>query len=177
VLDHDHAKASFLTRVCEVTFFGSAALSESMSRLSRASAAKRVQYAALPYRSSSRSRTEVMLVTSRETRRWIIPKGWPHKGKAPHYSAAREAFEEAGIVGAIATRSVGSFFYKKRLKAGHFVICEVHVFPLKVSRQTKQWPERRQREVKWVSAKEAADAVQEPKLSAIIRHLARRSAE
>jgi hypothetical protein len=70
-----------------------------------------------------------------------------------------------------------SFFYKKRLKAGHFVICEVHVFPLKVSRQTKQWPERRQREVKWVSAKEAADAVQEPKLSAIIRHLARRSAE
>lgn len=56
-------------------------------------------------------------------------------------------------------------------------ICEVHVFPLKVSRQTKQWPERRQRDVKWVSAKEAAEAVQEPKLSAIIRHLARRSAE
>jgi hypothetical protein len=77
----------------------------------------------------------------------------------------------------IPKRRAGGNGYSLTLKAGHFVICEVHVFPLKVSRQTKQWPERRQREVKWVSAKEAADAVQEPKLSAIIRHLARRSAE
>jgi 8-oxo-dGTP pyrophosphatase MutT (NUDIX family) len=118
-----------------------------------------------------------MLVTSRETRRWIIPKGWPHKGKTPHHSAAREAFEEAGLVGAIAMRPVGSFAYRKRLKSGRFVVCEVHVFPLKVRSQTKQWPERRQRRVKWVSAKEAADTVREPKLSAIIRRLARTSAE
>jgi hypothetical protein len=55
--------------------------------------------------------------------------------------------------------------------------CEVHVFPLNVKRQRKQWPERRQREVKWVSAKEAAKKVQEPKLSAIIRRLARTSGE
>jgi 8-oxo-dGTP pyrophosphatase MutT (NUDIX family) len=118
-----------------------------------------------------------MLVTSRETRRWIIPKGWPHKGKAPHHSAAREAFEEAGLVGAIAMRPVGSFAYRKRLKSGRFVVCEVHVFPLRVRSQTKRWPERRQRRVKWVSAKEAADTVREPKLSAIIRRLARTSAE
>ena len=148
-----------------------------MNRSSRAPAAKRVQYAALPYRSSSRSRTEVMLVTSRETRRWIIPKGWPHEGKAPHYSAAREAFEEAGVVGAVARRPVGSFPYRKRLKSGRVVVCEVHVFPLKVRGQTKQWPERRQREVKWVSAKEAADTVQDPKLRAIIRRLGRTPAE
>jgi 8-oxo-dGTP pyrophosphatase MutT (NUDIX family) len=116
-----------------------------------------------------------MLVTSRETRRWIIPKGWPHKGKAPHHSAAREAFEEAGVVGTISRRPVGSFPYEKRLKNGEVLVCEVRVFPLKVSSQRKQWPEKRDRNVKWVSAKEAADTVQEPMLSTIIRRLARTS--
>jgi len=79
-----------------------------MGNSSKAAVAKRVQYAALPYRLSGRSRTEVMLVTSRETQRWIIPKGWPQKGKDPCDSAAREAFEEAGVVGAVGRRSVGS---------------------------------------------------------------------
>jgi 8-oxo-dGTP pyrophosphatase MutT (NUDIX family) len=146
-----------------------------MSNSSRATVARRVQYAALPYRLSGRSRTEVMLVTSRETRRWIIPKGWPHKGKAPHHSAAREAFEEAGVVGMISRRPVGSFPYEKRLKNGDVLVCEVRVFPLKVSNQSKKWPEKRDRDVKWVSAKEAADTVQEPMLSTIIRRLARTS--
>ena len=112
-----------------------------------------------------------MLVTSRETQRWIIPKGWPQKGKAPHHSAAREAFEEAGVVGAVGRRSVGSFPYEKHLKNGGVVVCEVHVFPLKVTRQSKQWPEKEQRDVKWLSAKEAAETVQEPMLSEIIRRL------
>src|SRR5436189_6410115 len=118
-----------------------------MRNSSRVTVARRIQYAALPYRLRGRSRTEVMLVTSRETRRWIIPKGWPQKGKAPHHSAAREAFEEAGVVGAVGRRSVGSFAYEKRFENGRAVICEVHVFPLKVRRQNEQWPERRQREV------------------------------
>jgi ADP-ribose pyrophosphatase YjhB (NUDIX family) len=113
--------------------------------------ANRVQYAALPYRLSAGSRPEFMLVTSRETRRWIIPKGWPKKGKSPQHSAAREAFEEAGIVGAIAKRSVGSFSYKKRLKTGGIVVCEVRVFPLEVKHQNKQWPEKQERDVKWLS--------------------------
>jgi 8-oxo-dGTP pyrophosphatase MutT (NUDIX family) len=117
-----------------------------------------------------------MLVTSRETRRWIIPKGWPQKGKPPHRAAAREAFEEAGVVGVVGRRAVGSFPYQKRLKNGGVVACEVQVFPLKVTGQNEQWPERRQREVKWVSAKEAAKTVHEPELRAIIRRLARRSA-
>lgn len=64
-----------------------------------AAIASHVQYAALPYRVDGSARTEIMLITSRERRRWIIPKGWPHKGRAPHRSAAREAFEEAGVVG------------------------------------------------------------------------------
>jgi 8-oxo-dGTP pyrophosphatase MutT (NUDIX family) len=143
-----------------------------MSSSSRVPRAKRVQYAALPYRSTS-ARTEVMLVTSRKTRRWIIPKGWPQKGKAPHRSAASEAFEEAGVVGSIGSQPVGRFGYQKRYRDGRSVSCEVHVFPLKVTRQRKQWPEQRQREVKWVSVNEAAKTVRDPELSAIIRRLAR----
>ena len=142
----------------------------SMSNSTRA--AKRVQYAALPYRLRGASRTEVMLVTSRDTRRWIIPKGWPQKGKAPHKSAAREAFEEAGVVGAVGKRPVGSFPYHKRLKNGVVEVCEVHVFPLRVSRQSRQWPEKEQRDVKWLSAKAAAKVVKEPLLREIIRRLA-----
>jgi len=115
-----------------------------------------------------------MLVTSRETRRWIIPKGWPQRGRAPYDSAAREAFEEAGVVGAVGRRSVGSFPYEKRLKGGGVMVCEVHVFPLKVTRQSKQWPEKEQRDVKWLSIKQAAETVQEPMLSEIISRLARK---
>jgi 8-oxo-dGTP pyrophosphatase MutT (NUDIX family) len=145
-----------------------------MSNPSRVPIAKRVQYGALPYRVSSGSRAEFMLVTSRETRRWIIPKGWPKKGKSPHRSAAREAFEEAGVIGAVGRRSVGSFSYEKRLKNGGFVDCEVRVFPLEVKRQNKQWPEKQDRKVKWLPASEAAEKVKEPMLSEIIRRLGRR---
>src|SRR6202790_1764933 len=101
--------------------------------------AERVQYAALPFRQSKASRTEVLLVTSRDTGRWIIPKGWPLKGKAPHRAAAREAHEEAGVVGKINRRAIGSFSYEKRLKSGRVIVCEVKVFGLKVKEQEKSW--------------------------------------
>src|SRR5262249_56589584 len=85
--------------------------SESVSscmRTPRKPVEQRVQYGALPYRSNG-ARTEVMLVTSRETRRWIIPKGWPHKGRTTHSSAAREAYEEAGVVGRVLQGRHGLF--------------------------------------------------------------------
>src|SRR5690348_5344484 len=145
-----------------------------MSHPGKMSTARRLQYGALPYRVSSGSRPEIMLVTSRETRRWIIPKGWPKKGKLPHHSAAHEAFEEAGVVGAVAKRSIGSFSYEKRLKNGSAVVCKVRVFPLQVRRQNKQWPEKQERVVKWLSASQAAERVKEPMLGEIIRRLARR---
>jgi 8-oxo-dGTP pyrophosphatase MutT (NUDIX family) len=136
---------------------------------------KWIQYAALPYRVNANARTEVLLITSRQTRRWIIPKGWPHKDKdkAPHRSAAREAFEEAGVIGAVGRRSIGSFSHDKRLKNGGVVTCKVLVFPLKVDRQDKEWPEKEERQLRWLSAHRAAKTVKHPKLSEIIGRLAR----
>ncbi len=142
-------------------------------RTPRKSLETHVQYGALPYRRNDGVRMEVMLVTSRETRRWIIPKGWPHKGRAPHRSAAREAYEEAGVVGRVRRRSLGSFSYEKRLAIGGIVVCKVHVFALEVRRQSRKWPERHQRKVKWLSPGQAAKAVKEPMLAKIIRRLAR----
>src|ERR1700730_14184731 len=103
---------------------------------------KRVQYAALPYRRRGDSRTEVMLVTSRETGRWVIPKGWPKRHKAPYACAAREALEEGGVVGEVGGLPIGSYSYKKRLKRGKVVVCQVEVFPLEVKRLKKTWPEK-----------------------------------
>jgi len=146
----------------------------SMSNETKTASARRLQYGALPFRMSGGHRTEFMLVTSRETRRWIIPKGWPKKGKSPHRSAAREAFEEAGVLGAVGRRSVGSFSYAKRLKNGGSVECEVRVFPLEVKRQRKKWPEKEERRIKWLSASKAAEKVKDPVLSKIIRRVARK---
>jgi 8-oxo-dGTP pyrophosphatase MutT (NUDIX family) len=134
----------------------------------------RVQYAALPYRRRGNSRTEVMLVTSRETGRWIIPKGWPKRRKKPCASAAREAFEEAGVVGRVGKSPIGSYSYKKRLKRGEVVVCQVDVFPLEVKRLKKSWPERSEREVQWFSRTAAAETVSEPMLGDIIRNLRKR---
>ena len=135
----------------------------------------RVQYAALPYRARDKSEVEILLVTSRGTRRWIIPKGWPMKGKAPHAAAAREALEEAGVVGQIGKEPIGSFSHSKLLKRGDAVVCEVQVYPLQVTRQQKTWPEKGKRKLQWFSTSEAAKTVSEPVLGTIIRDLEKKS--
>jgi 8-oxo-dGTP pyrophosphatase MutT (NUDIX family) len=88
--------------------------------------------------------------------------------KAPHLAAAREALEEAGVVGRVAKDPIGSFSYEKQLKRGQVVTCEVLVFPLEVERQRKRWPEKGKREMRWLSATEAAAAVQDGTLGEII---------
>jgi 8-oxo-dGTP pyrophosphatase MutT (NUDIX family) len=136
--------------------------------------AKRVQYAALPYRRNGKSPTEVLLVTSRETGRWIIPKGWPAKGKAPHKSAAIEALEEAGVIGSVKRRPLGAFSYKKKLKSGKVIACEVQVFALKVKRQATRWLEKGERKLKWLPPTQAAKKVADDVLGTIIRSLPKR---
>ena len=112
------------------------------------------------------------MVTSRETRRWVIPKGWPMKGRKPRLAAAREAFEEAGVVGRIDKTPLGAYHYVKQLKNGAQLMCRVEVFPMKVQRQRKRWPEQHQRTAHWFSAQEAAEAVHEPELQALIEAFA-----
>lgn len=133
-----------------------------------------VQYAALPYRWRASAGIEVMLITSRDTGRWVIPKGWHKAGLGAPDCAAREAREEGGLVGRIDERSVGHFRYKKRLADGTSVTCSVEVFALEVERQLKSWPERKERDTQWFALREAAAAVEEPQLAAMIRSLPKR---
>lgn len=129
------------------------------------------QYAALPMRRAKGS-IEVLLVTSRFTKRWVLPKGWPGKKMTPWQAAAREAFEEAGLKGKIEHKPVGSYEYEKWLAPGKTVRCKVRVYPFKVGKELDDWPEAHERQREWVSAKEASDRVDEPDLKALLRKLA-----
>jgi len=113
-----------------------------MNKNTKTAAKSRRQVGALPYKVVDDTGVEVMLVTSRETKRWIIPKGWPMKDRKPYVAAKREAFEEAGVRGQIGKRPIGTFVYDKRLKSQATVSCKVEVFPLKVRKQAEVWPER-----------------------------------
>lgn len=129
----------------------------------------RTQYAALPWRSSEFGGVEILLATSRDTRRWVIPKGWPMKGRKPHIAAAIEAMQEAGLLGKIEKTKLGEYFYDKRIKGGSAFVCRVEVFPLHVIRQRKNWPEKRQRATQWFPYRLAADQVDEPDLRELIQ--------
>ena len=127
-----------------------------------------VQFGALPWRIGPGGTREVMLLTSRETHRWVTPKGWPMKGRKPAEVAKQEAFEEAGLVGQIVgKRPVGNFHYEKRL-ARSDVLCQVRVFLFRVEQQLNDWPEKSQRETRWFPADEAAELVEEGGLAEII---------
>jgi len=128
----------------------------------------RVQAAALPWRRTEDGGFEVMLVTSRDTKRWVLPKGWPEKREMPYQAAEREASEEAGVTGAISPREVGCFYYGKKLRSGMEWRCQVHVYPLEVDRIADKWPERKKRTRRWFPPDEAADLVRERDLGELI---------
>ena len=127
-----------------------------------------IQYAALPWRLVGR-RLEILLITSRETRRWVIPKGWPIKGLAPQEAAAAEAAEEAGVEGEIEPGAIGSYRYLKRVKGDHTIPSQVIVFPLHVRGQAPDWKEKGQRQHRWFAYQKAAAVVAEPALKRLIR--------
>ena len=130
----------------------------------------RTQVGALCWR-RSRAGVEVLLVTSRETGRWVIPKGWPCVGLSAADSAAREAWEEAGVRGA-AGAEVGLYTYEKVInrdsKTPAAVPCVVSVYPVMVSDKARKFPEAGQRKVKWFGREKAARKVTEPALQALI---------
>lgn len=129
----------------------------------------RVQYAALPYRLRKDGQLEVLLVTSRTTKRWIIPKGWPMGERPPHKVAAQEAAEEAGVEGRIGKTAIGHYHYDKLLAQGGAVRCRVEVFALDVTTQKSTWPERKRRERRWLGLPEAAALISDAELAPLLR--------
>lgn len=128
------------------------------------------QYAALPWRKAQGF--EILLITSRETRRWVIPKGWPIPGKSASESAAQEAYEEAGIRGEMSAQAIGYYGYRKRLQGGTKKRFRVDVFAMEVTEVLDLWPEAHERARQWLSPAEAAIRVDEPELAVLIRTFA-----
>lgn len=128
------------------------------------------QVAALPVRKGQDGELEVLLVTSRETGRWVIPKGWPSRRLKDKDAAAREAREEAGVVGKMKSRPIGAYRYRKVEPEGSRLL-DVTVYLLKVVQEKKRWPEKDQRRRTWFPIKTAARRVREPALQRLILEL------
>lgn len=132
---------------------------------------RQFQVAALCYREKG-NRTEVLLVTSRDTGRWILPKGWPVDGMGAADAALKEAWEEAGVkAGELDHDAIGSFDYEKRLDGGYKAPFYAQVFKVKVTEMTDSFPEIHQRKRNWVAPEQAANMVREPGLKEILRQI------
>lgn len=136
---------------------------------------KRLQYAALCYRKAAKDGLiEILLLTSRDTGRWVIPKGWPMGSKAGYTVAEIEALQEAGVKGVVEHDPLGCFGYGKSMPEGLVLPCEVQVHALEVTGSVKNYKEKGERRLEWVSPEEAAERVAEPGLKKIIRTFAKR---
>lgn len=133
------------------------------------SGAFRQQYAALCFRYLPQDTgIEILVVTSRDSGRWIIPKGWPMKGKKPYEAAAIEALQEAGVSGKIRKKPVGSYTYLKLLDDGDVAPCIVDVFQIEVTETAGKFKEKGERILAWVSPDEAARRVREIELKSLL---------
>lgn len=122
------------------------------------------QYAALCYRISEKGRVRVLLITSRDTGRWVLPKGWPMKGLTGQGAAMREAYEEAGVEGEVSNHCLGFYSYAKVLGPDQAPTCIVSVFPVRVTQLLDKFPESRERTRRWFLPEKAAEKVDEPEL-------------
>jgi 8-oxo-dGTP pyrophosphatase MutT (NUDIX family) len=129
------------------------------------------QYGVVPFREGPNGRIEILLITSRETKRWVVPRGNPIAGLSAPETAAQEAFEEAGIRGEVEALPIGSYSYDKRRASGLTEQALVDLFALRVRETLDEWPERLQRARCWFPVDEAAEAVAEADLATLIRTL------
>ncbi|WDZ75098.1 NUDIX hydrolase [Ensifer adhaerens] len=133
------------------------------------SGAFRQQIAALCFRPAKDGNgIEILVVTSRESARWVIPKGWPMKRKKPYEAAAIEAWQEAGVRGKVRKKPVGSYTYLKSLDDGDVVPCVVDIFQIEVDELADDFKERGERILAWVSPDEAARRVREIELKSLL---------
>ncbi|MFQ6548925.1 NUDIX hydrolase [Aestuariibius sp. 2305UL40-4] len=138
-------------------------------RLSLAGVSKRsvrTQFAALCFR-EKKGELQVCLVTSRTSKRWILPKGWPIHGHTPARAAAIEAYEEAGLRGRTYETCLGVYETRKRHDQRRLFLAMV--YPLKVKKELNNWPEKHERRRKWFTPEKAADKVDEPGLADMLR--------
>lgn len=133
-----------------------------------AKSAIRTQFAALCYRVKGR-KVQILLVTTRRTGRWIMPKGWPIDAMTPQQSVAQEAWEEAGVTGRVDARPLGLYSYTKMLDDEDWLPCVAMLYPLRVKSLARDFPEKGQRKRKWVNRKQAAALVGEPELARMLR--------
>jgi 8-oxo-dGTP pyrophosphatase MutT (NUDIX family) len=129
------------------------------------------QFAAVPLMQQG-DQVRVMLLTSRGTKRWVLPKGWAEQDLTGPEVAAKEAFEEGGLVGKVQLDSLGTYSYLKEMPQAQAVPCQVEVFAMWVDQQLDEWPERAQRVRQWFSLSEAAEKVQESGLRLLLERLA-----
>lgn len=127
----------------------------------------RTQFGALCWRVVN-GKVQVLLITSRRRKRWILPKGWPMDEATPVEAAQTEAWEEAGVTGKAKSVCLGIYSYIKEMDEGEQLPCVVAVFPVKVKKIRSDWPEKSMRRRKWMSLKEASKAVAEKELADII---------
>lgn len=125
------------------------------------------QVAAIPFRLNAHGSVEVMLVTSRTTQRFIVPKGWPMKGKSGRKAATIEAMEEAGVLGKTLKEPAGTYSYWKRL-TNRFVRVDVIVYLLEVTEELADWQEAKRRQRAWLAPSDAATLIDEPDLSTLV---------
>lgn len=130
------------------------------------------QIAALPMHWNRKGRLSVLMVTSRDTGRWVMPKGWRMDGKKPWVAAEIEALEEAGAEGYIGSEMIGTYHYDKILDGGAALPCQVTVYPMVVERLRKRWKERHERKRRWFTPRAAARRVDEPELAGLLESLA-----
>jgi 8-oxo-dGTP pyrophosphatase MutT (NUDIX family) len=130
-----------------------------------------LQFGVLPYRVNAGGETEVMLLTSRGSGRWVIPKGWPMVGRKPRVVALTEARQEAGIKGIVGRRPIGSYAYTKAMERGEDRLCECTVFLMLVTHEAATWREQAQRVRAWFPRDQAAELVDEGGLAQMIRAL------
>ena len=128
----------------------------------------RTQFAALCYR-MARDKPEILLITSRGSGRWILPKGWPVAGKTPAEIALLEAWEEVGVRGRAYEQCLGAYSYTKAIGPERGLPCLAMVYPVRVKTLAGKFPEAGQRKHKWLRPKKAAARVEEPELAHIIR--------
>lgn len=123
------------------------------------------QSAVIPYRLRD-GEIEILLITTRKTKRWIIPKGIVEPNMTPHASAAQEALEEAGIIGEVFSEVVGSYTYQK-----FGGTCRVKIFLLRVDMLQPCWLEDRDRDRQWFSLSQAIEQIQEVEIRQILQSL------